>query len=1182
MADVRTLQPLILPKAPLPPNGRFKPHSHIVWHADTQRFNKGAISFFDYAYTDSISRNSLELLQMICYLVQHPAMCRAFDNGGAGENSAEQDAWEDPSMRFELCKARESRELPLYLDGEPVQARIQCVSECLMDQSHEKMVGVRMHFLCFDPEWDWGVGFALAVELFRGRKREVEAKAAEAMARNGRPLSLTYSATFNPEMCHRLICAPQLYWAACLTYLQVGHTDTPTSWAQLQSNPNWMMDITNDMHPLEVFSIENACRLAQRHKENNGLGEYALRINAVQGTAINYESGGMAMGDVGVIVMPITLRCRLFPMAEVISTNVMPRLRLPTPCHPPDPAGFNHLKSSDLVRMLQAVWKQCAGGVKPVMLDVFGKIRKEAVSEAQMAKAIEVIVRDETIDDDCLLGAIRGRFMALRLKSIVDISCSLLNPEELPFFEQNMYGWYERRIRHKRESAMMLAVDDDDDMAENQGIQFTVPEKYRRILRPEMTCFGNYMQELYSNMDELLGAATCHSTLSLLLVARHSGTRCFTSGADSAKGGLHVLLRGDGDVGKSWILDKLKMLSIEGSTADHGYSSKCAGLTDDTVGHSARAKKQGRIHNEMQWEVLNGFGNDKTGNTATKNALEEGVADIQRATMKEDESGGQICVLLKTHLELNGYTFGATNESADSAKTQGNDLRAVLSRFHSVAVGQPPRPGMDSASRSSEELSTDDKIKKEWYVDSLRAEQFWCNIIEIGHYCFNLRIDTRVGDIVVSQMIEFFKKRGNQITGSRDKKRVIKCCRCLAMMYAQFLVFNDPSSPLFEHEFTLESLQLDVFYKEVAPRLVVTHEIAVFAFGLMLDAFQAPSDQLRSVLLALLVEKAKMPVDRFVWPAEQGAIKFKYNDRDGTTDYDYFEITGCSSLGEIAKVAAAGSGAYGFDVSAANAEKYLEGLNGHNSIGFFKRNGPGINDINIVAKSNLPILIRVPGAEGKWHFSVEAAKYFTCFSTTTKENYGDYSNLYHEAVKSTFDSFTPVQTWATGLTRVNEHCPQVLAVVEAVPVPQTESGSKLTTGRSSVGLVTYSREHPTAYVMASHAASLHLCDLDSGRAVLGQLDEQGCHHLTFEGATEAWETYKDENPDLISEKDFVETKITAAQQLAQQVALRSGSRRHRIWDDGYVNEQSPSRGRISSLKRRRLELRLPPPLEGGD
>lgn len=1173
------LQPLILPSVQLAQDmeGVIQ---HLVIRLDYTMFDKAFTSMmdFDLAGRGTIPQEHLEMLQLIVYLCQHPALCRRFDfeQGPEGGSTEEADAWKDTSKRFEFCKARAARHLDEYqppIDGTNGVDRVRCITECQMDTGKEKVVGINFHFLVFDPEWDWGHGFAIALELFKGHKAESLKRLAQEYAKRGRDVIVCDSG-FIPEQCHRNMCDPCIYWSHCNTYLQQGFATVP--WCSLQED--WVMDPACPYNPTNVFSLENMERLSARVQETRDQpdGEWAIHVNDEQAHAINYEAdddddifGGV--GGTLTVRWPMPEHCRMFPLQMLISVHVIPLLRLPTPCHPQDSAEYDLHNPSHMSKLLRAVFRQAAGGVRPPQRDVFYKIRNSSCDPSTLRSTIDRIVDDVTIAPEDLLDKTRSRFLSLRLQSIVEIESCLTNPEQLPYYEQCMHLWLKDWVNVHNDRLRMVLDEEDYAMT---GVRMTRPEEFRTIMRPEATAFGNFVQELYTGMDDLLRIATTHSTLALMFFARHAGCRSFSTDED-ASGGLHIMLRGNGDVGKSFMLDMVKRCSMPETVIESVYQSESADLVEDHVGNASRDKKRGRHMGELNSKYICGYNNDSTGNTTTKELLESGKTEFQRATVIESMDPGKPNKLGKVYgkNEVDGYTMAATNDAFETTVAKcGGSLEAMLTRWVNRGVAVFDRPGKGLSERSSERVPQHERARYGWFVRELQVQQYWCNVVEIGHQCFHLEIECSVAEVVCTKLIDFLKQRGSTNgKGSRDKSRVLKLCREITKCFAVHRVFNDPESPLFEKEFTTSQLYLETFYTAVAPKLVCTHEIAYFAFGLLLDQFQTPPKELNCVILALLCNsnKARMPRDRLNWESEKGDIKFKFDDRNQQVDYNYFEFTG-DGVKALAKVAADGSGAFGAQVSEANAAKYIRGMLNINNIQFYQRSGPGLRDINLAHKRTMAVMQRSTAGDGKWWFSVEAARYFASYDHHAISHYGNYATVFDDAIRSTFDCYTPEETLITGLTYVDEFCPHVLQTIVAKAVDSDEEeGDVITKARLGNGDIFYTRESPAQYHSGTHLTSLFMCDLEEGESVQTCLEASGNEHLSYEGLMGRWETYVMENPELVSAEDYVETQKAIASKLADDIKRRANQKRDHL-NTAFMQANSPSRLRPPSMKRRRM------------
>ncbi|GBG33579.1 Hypothetical Protein FCC1311_098022 [Hondaea fermentalgiana] len=339
-----------------------------------------------------------------------------------------------------------------------------------------------------------------------------------------------------------------------------------------------------------------------------------------------------------------------------------------------------------------------------------------------------------------------------------------------------------------------------------------------------LTSFGNMIAADFYDLESVMGVSTTHAIAHIALV-------CAFNAHQYKLGALHLnlLLLGTGSSGKSFILDLVKMLLVE------GVATKIAHMTEKALTTGENNNDHISMFHEIPASLIGTDGRQngaETGNTILKDALTSGTVETQTIVITED--GKRVRRNYKS--ERSGVIIGASNEREDKMS------QSMRTRFLCVPVNEYERIGhtVTDKKRGSMDLTDKDASRdkqKRKRLFAMRIRRRLCMVHMVERLIATGTIeepDLSIAKLCVQKCMDYIKEKmypGTQYN-QRDYDFVVTYARTLTLMHACERYANDAESPGLDREFTFKNLLSPPGGgRGIMRYMICTQEIAVYSLS---------------------------------------------------------------------------------------------------------------------------------------------------------------------------------------------------------------------------------------------------------------------------------------------------------------------------------------------------------------
>jgi hypothetical protein len=358
------------------------------------------------------------------------------------------------------------------------------------------------------------------------------------------------------------------------------------------------------------------------------------------------------------------------------------------------------------------------------------------------------------------------------------------------------------------------------------------------VVDEHLSYFGQMIAKDFIHIEQDLRLSVTHSIFFRVLVN--------ALGAYRYKLDLHnnVLMLGQGATGKSHILDTIASVLVPKTTTKVSHATeKAATIGSDNNDHIS-------LYHELPPGMLGKDRNGaETGNHIIKDMMTSCVVNTVSIHVDNDLGTREAT---NFESECVGVVLGATNERSDKIP------EALSTRMIKMMVNEYKRDGFgvnEMTSRVLGSIDAVDNTSHELFVKRWRVRQVMLNMVEKMIYSQTLvDVDMSVFNLMQTGMERYMLEKDILTRSSsniRDIKFMRHFARTLTILFACDKYANDPASPGYKKEFSLEGLL------DIQPLLFCTEEIALFTLTLN-------ADQLINVHHFKLIEVLLAAIDKHI------------------------------------------------------------------------------------------------------------------------------------------------------------------------------------------------------------------------------------------------------------------------------------------------------------------------------
>ncbi len=340
--------------------------------------------------------------------------------------------------------------------------------------------------------------------------------------------------------------------------------------------------------------------------------------------------------------------------------------------------------------------------------------------------------------------------------------------------------------------------------------------------------FGAYVAQFMQGMDRVMLQVGMHNVAMILMLMRDC---VYDTSINNIL--IHVLLAGGNSTGKSFLIDQIIEMSIQGTFNMANMFTSASLETNSCMLDHVIGSKETSMDMFLDKRLVNTFKSIMTDNVVETMDINryynEDTGNLERKSVKSTNVA-KVAVCLVTNDPI---TLGPAMES----------------RFHieHAATVNLGRFGMEHKSNAT--LAEEDRVLKQKFVRAQHWMQFLTFHVFKMIDCGVLpNISTRIFDVFMSQITEEYSKVGVAIK-KRCADRIMRAVRCLTVKNAIVTLFLVETGPFYGKPFEFHQLL------SVTPLLYATYEICIFALTLFSSEFDSENELLVKKTLAHVMTK---------------------------------------------------------------------------------------------------------------------------------------------------------------------------------------------------------------------------------------------------------------------------------------------------------------------------------------
>lgn len=342
-----------------------------------------------------------------------------------------------------------------------------------------------------------------------------------------------------------------------------------------------------------------------------------------------------------------------------------------------------------------------------------------------------------------------------------------------------------------------------------QGKPLTLPNYVRN---KNLSKFGNAILLMYESFEFGGNINTTHSEFLLILCSAFDSLRY------DFKLKFNIVIAGNAGVGKSFMLDLVEKLLIDGTVVKNAHTSKLSDTND--IDENCLFE----IQHEMNSNFKKGANDDSTGNSALKTRLTEQVVNSSTLTVIDGRR-----VKVEARSEKIGSMTIATNDNVYDIAEPFHS-RALIIQFIKVFMRHLGGYYVKNRNnkRRHDESVFENCVDSELTTEIIRAIQVNMCIIELMITSKLIPdVDMSCFDFIYDKMFAYLHKH-EMINKHTDRDKIIyrALTRKLVMIGAIVTFFNESDQQGYNTPWSFDIV------RHISPLLFCTTEIAYFALSL--------------------------------------------------------------------------------------------------------------------------------------------------------------------------------------------------------------------------------------------------------------------------------------------------------------------------------------------------------------